>query len=223
MTANISSAQLDLMLKLQDEINSKINSDWRSANNPWYRAIWTECGELLEHVGWKWWKAQQPDIEQVQLEIVDIWHFGLSDMLNRYSDIAALKQFVQPAIAELLDNSSTTSFHSTDVLSAVEEFAGKAILNKSFDPLSFAKLAKLTGLSFDKLFKQYVGKNILNRFRQDNGYKSGSYIKVWNGKEDNIWLAEIVLRLDPSHPNYADTLYVSLTEAYKQFATGQSA
>jgi hypothetical protein len=31
-----------------------------------------------------------------------------------------------------------------------------------------------------------MGKNILNQFRQDHGYKEGIYIKVWNGEEDNV-------------------------------------
>jgi hypothetical protein len=30
-----------------------------------------------------------------------------------------------------------------------------------------------------------MGKLILNIFRQDNGYIEGSYVKIWNGKEDN--------------------------------------
>ena len=40
--------------------------------------------------------------------------------------------------------------------------------------------------------KLYIGKNCLNQFRQDNGYKEGHYIKVWNGKEDNVVMVEIL-------------------------------
>ena len=47
------------MLELQDSINSLINKEWRQAHNPWYRAIWTECAELMDHIGWKWWKKQE--------------------------------------------------------------------------------------------------------------------------------------------------------------------
>lgn len=68
------------MLELQDSINSLINKEWRHAHNPWYRAIWTECAELMDHIGWKWWKKQEIDIEQAQIELIDIWHFGLSDV-----------------------------------------------------------------------------------------------------------------------------------------------
>jgi hypothetical protein len=41
------------------------------------------------------------------------------------------------------------------------------------------------------LYRLYVGKNILNQFRQDHGYKEGSYIKIWNGVEDNLVMKEI--------------------------------
>ena len=60
--------QLVVMLEMQDAMNARVNPDWRNAGNAWYRAIWTECAEMLDHYGWKWWKHQQPDLEQVQLE-----------------------------------------------------------------------------------------------------------------------------------------------------------
>ena len=39
-------------------------------------------------------------------------------------------------------------------------------------------------------------KNVLNKFRQDNGYKTGEYSKVWFGKEDNVHLEEILNKLE---------------------------
>ena len=69
------------MLELQDAMNARVNPVWREANNEWYRAIWTECAEMLDHYGWKWWKHQQPDLDQVRLELVDIIHFAMSDYL----------------------------------------------------------------------------------------------------------------------------------------------
>ena len=29
---------------------------------------------------------------------------------------------------------------------------------------------------------------ILNKFRQEHGYKDGTYVKIWNGKEDNVYM-----------------------------------
>lgn len=58
----------------------------------WYRAMWTECAELMDHIGWKWWSKQELDINQAEMELVDIWHFGLSDILQKgVESIAILK------------------------------------------------------------------------------------------------------------------------------------
>ena len=69
------------MLDLQDKMNTKVHPKWREQGYEWYRAAWIECAELMDHAGYKWWKHAEPDIEQIQLEVVDIWHFGMSALL----------------------------------------------------------------------------------------------------------------------------------------------
>ena len=84
--------QLTTMLEMQDRMNRKVHPDWIAQDFAWYRALWIECGELIEHYGYKWWKHQQPAWEHVRLEIVDIWHFGMSmrfDGSNTPTTIAA--------------------------------------------------------------------------------------------------------------------------------------
>ena len=67
------------------------------------------------------------------------------------------------------------------------------------------------GLGFDELYSLYIGKNILNIFRQDHGYKDGTYIKVWNGKEDNVVMQEILA----NNSNIGvDELYKELEKRY---------
>jgi hypothetical protein len=56
----------------------------------------------------------------------------------------------------------------------------------------FFRTCKIAGLSFSWLQKIYIGKNCLNKFRQDNGYKEGTYIKVWNKDEDNVAMMKII-------------------------------
>ena len=48
------------------------------------------------------------------------------------------------------------------------------------------------GLNMEDIFKLYVGKSVLNEFRQNNGYKEGTYIKIWDGNEDNEVLTSIL-------------------------------
>ncbi|EPD6447732.1 dUTP diphosphatase, partial [Campylobacter coli] len=72
-------------------------------------------------------------------------------------------------------------------------------------------LAIKCGLNLEILYKAYIGKNILNIFRQNNGYKQDTYKKIWNGREDNEVLAEILEQeLD------FDTIYKKLEEYYKK-------
>lgn len=201
----------ETMLDLQDQINCQINPDWRAANNPWYRAIWTECAELLDHHGWKWWKKQTPNLPQIWLELVDIWHFGLSDLLQHYPSQA---ECVEAIMAALEDTKQTCP---TD--ECVEQLAQFCLSHQQFDLASFFNLTHSVQLDFQQLFEQYIGKNVLNRFRQDNGYKTGTYEKVWQGREDNEHLAELFLSLDFNQADIADALYQALQLRYETVKT----
>lgn len=51
-------------------------------------------------------------------------------------------------------------------------------------------------------------------FRQDHGYKDGSYIKVWHGEEDNEVLANLVNSLDANADDFQQQLYSALEAKY---------
>ena len=74
----------------------------------------------------------------------------------------------------------------------------------------FGSLCKKAGLSFDDLYARYLAKNVLNAFRQNNGYKEGAYRKIWGGKEDNVWAVALAQTSEG-----ADDLYEKLEKAYK--------
>jgi len=59
-----------------------------------------------------------------------------------------------------------------------------------------------------------VGKNVLNFFRQDHGYKAGTYQKLWQGREDNEHLVEVLASLDMGAPDYSDLVYSGLLARY---------
>lgn len=65
-------------------------------------------------------------------------------------------------------------------------------------------------LSFDQLYRMYVGKNVFNFFRQDHGYNNGSYVTVWDGREDNEHLSDILSELEASDENFTDAGYRGL-------------
>lgn len=198
--------QLLTLLEMQDAMNSKVNSDWRERNHEWYRAIWVECAEMLDHYGWKWWKHQECDFEQVKLELIDILHFGLSDLIVQHDSMEAL--------AKVLSKHWPKATESGDFKLLLEEFTLDTLQTKHFNLNRFVELAYSIGLSSEDIYVGYIGKNVLNIFRQDYGYKSGEYIKVWNGREDNEVLVELCDKLDSSDAQFKDQLYSGLADAY---------
>lgn len=198
---------LRTMLTLQDRMNTRVHPDWIAQEFAWYRALWIECAELIEHYGYKWWKKQTPDQEQVQLEVIDIWHFGLSALFASGDSIDAMAANIA---AEVVDFKPV----GLDVREATEALALHSLQTKGFSPARFWELMLASGLDFEGLYSAYVGKNVLNFFRQDHGYQDGSYQKLWQGREDNEHLVEVLAVLDSSAPDYADCVYAALQALY---------
>lgn len=211
------------MFEMQDSLNRVVNEDWISLGREWYRAIWVECAELMDHVGWKWWKHKTPNNEQAFMEMVDIFHFGISDIIQRkgLSEETILDTVKKMESANLIASTGDVSVEV--ILKSIEKFAAKTVQTESFDMFDFIILMNQFGFSFDKLYLNYVGKNVLNKFRQDNGYKTGEYYKVWNGKEDNEHLQEVlndIAQVDAAI-NLPGIVYDVLDGRYSRFLASQ--
>ena len=200
--------QLTTMLQLQGEMNTKVHNEWQEQEFEWYRAIWVECAELLDHYGWKWWKKQTPDVDQIALELVDIWHFGLSLLLLKGQSVDEIADQISVAFAD--------PQQGEDFAADLEGFTEQTLATKDFDIGGFVKLMHGIKMDFETLYIGYVGKNVLNFFRQDNGYQDGSYQKQWGGIEDNEHLVEIVAQLDITSATFKDDLYSRMQETYSR-------
>jgi dimeric dUTPase (all-alpha-NTP-PPase superfamily) len=214
----LSRVQLITMLKLQDEMNSKINTAWVGAGYEYLRAAMVESVEGIEHHGWKWWKGQQKDLPQLQMELVDIWHFALSSIIIEFDgDLDRAAITISKSLTS--DQSSVTfdgkpyEFKDLDILSNLELMTGLCAAKRFEVPL-FLHIVVQAEMSADDLYKQYVGKNILNSFRSDHGYKDGSYIKIWDKREDNEHLVDILNTQDVSSVDYRQKIYSSLKQRY---------
>lgn len=181
--------KITTMLELQDKLNAKINPDWLKANYPWHRAIMVESVEALEHYGWKWWKKQEPDLAQARIELVDIWHFILSMRL------AECGGDVNWAADSLESSFSMAQGSTITTVKKIDELVRRAAQG-TVGVGAFTGLMNDFKLSWDDLYTMYIGKNVLNTFRQDNGYKAGTYQKMWDGKEDNVCL-DTLMKLRP--------------------------
>ena len=197
------------MLKLQEQLNSKINENWKKerTTTDFARAIWLECAELVESLPWKWWKKQEADLENVQIEVVDIWHFIMSFiLLNFKSEEEALNseyiQFFKKGVNEDFHNVNINGVYihhylgETDKIQKIiflaERVAEGFLKDEPFEGIFFFGLLVKNTISFKDLYLLYIGKNILNHIRQELGYKEGSYKKTINGLEDNRYLFKLV-------------------------------
>ena len=208
-------AQIKEMLELQHQLNAVINPDWRTAKNPWTRAIWVESAELLDHIGWKWWKAQGTNVAQAHIELVDIWHFILSQFAETGDDMDVVTSELHHRLFDqgrrvIFIRNKIHSLNEMNLLDRVEAMASLAASGNDCTA-AFAACCEELELDWDELRRIYVGKNVLNLFRQANGYKQGTYIKDWNGAEDNVRLEE-TMKSSP-HLSPAD-LFKQLGFAY---------
>lgn len=209
--------QAATMLELQDKMNAKVNPDWLAVKSPFLRAVVIEGAEAIEHHGWKWWKKQECDLEQLQMELVDIWHFVLSAVLIEHEgDQVAAKNTVMSQIEghSVEFDGQTYTFETLDLLAKLELLIGLSAARRINIGL-FTSLLADCQMSWVDLYTQYICKNVLNFFRQDNGYKEGTYVKIWHGKEDNEHLVEIMDELDAGDVAFQDNLYNALQTRYQ--------
>jgi dimeric dUTPase (all-alpha-NTP-PPase superfamily) len=218
------------MFTLQQKLNDETNGiGWEKGYNKhdriinWRRCITMECAELIDSFNWKHWKDINiaPDWNNITIELVDIWHFIMSlgleyyknknlgnidDIVNYVADTKYFDEFCTDAIAPDAND-------SLSIINSIEHMMKDTLSQEDFYKITddFFSSAIQCGLSMEDLYKYYIGKNILNGFRQDHGYKEGTYIKVWQGQEDNDVMMKI---LENDASITANSLYRKLKEAY---------
>lgn len=227
------------MYELQENVNSKITNNWRGQGNKFSRCVWVECAEMMDFLQYKWWKSTPLEREAARMELVDIFHFILCCDLLTVRNVEELED----SYFQLLGGRFQSIQVETGDLGADE--ARLEIVRESVDNLAFAALQdSLTmmfvtftdlmghfGMSFDDLYKHYIGKNALNEFRSANGYNEGYYQKEWElpvlsyvlkGRdilgpmEDNEVLEIIIQGLPPETPNARMVILAELARVYEQ-------
>lgn len=212
-------SQINTLLRLQSAMNSKVDPNWVSAAYPYLRAVVLEAAEAIEHHGWKWWKKQTCDLPQLQMELVDIWHFLLSEILLRAlgensqaaGDLQA--QLSKGSQTSIVCDNQTFDLLSMNLLEKLQLLITLSSLNR-IELNVFAAILADCHMNWHELYRQYVGKNVLNFFRQDHGYKEGSYKKIWANREDNEHLVELMAMLSQDSETYPEQLYAALKQRY---------
>jgi len=225
---------LENMFKMQQRLNDDTNGKgWESGYNKygkiisWKRCIYMECAELIDSFSWKHWKniKAEPNWQNIQIEVIDIWHFVMSLALEEYHNkkLGGTDEIIQ----YILDNKSfkmfckepkkTDSAEQMEIINQVERVIHitSGVDSDIFERIisEYFTIAYNCGLNIYSLYKVYIGKNVLNGFRQDNGYKEGSYKKIWGKVEDNVVMNKIINETPAITP---EALYKSLEEEYKK-------
>jgi len=214
--------RLQDMLVMQAKLNDITNGpDWRDgvtkANRVinWYRCIRQEGGEFIDSFPWKHWKSidVKADLPNARTELTDVWHFYLAAFLVRYQTLSISE------IADKLDETFrtiNTPKYDYDPVIAMEELIENTFVSNEDIRLrlildAFVTLLVNVDMNMDDLYKKYISKNVLNIFRQENGYTEGTYVKMWNGLEDNVVL-DSLMSINPTIG--ADGLKELLTVEY---------
>jgi len=221
--------KIEIMLRLQQELNDATNgSGWEKGITrngkriDWRRCIWLEAAELVESYPWKHWKSidAEPDDANIRIEAVDIWHFVMSEALRVYAienlggiDELATAMTSTEAYRAFVVGAKETVRDLYGEIAQVETLVGMLFGTATVEEWTaqFYRVALQSGLDLDALYRLYVGKNILNRFRQDHGYKEGTYRKIWEGEEDNVVMQRY---LEAEAALSPEALYARLEAAY---------
>jgi dimeric dUTPase (all-alpha-NTP-PPase superfamily) len=203
------------MFCMQNEIQNYLDPDWRNKNLRFDQAIIAEVGELLEELDYKWWKNRATDWQNVRMELIDIWHFLMSDYLTRNDEVHInIKRL--SAMRALPINKIVEEPIREHVRNEITEWLVSYLSRDSDDIVffNFFVLCCKVNLTLEDLYVVYSVKNVLNRFRWDNGYKNNAYIKDWMGQEDNSVCLNLAEKLEERGELTSKNLYKELQDMY---------
>lgn len=183
--------------EFQNGLNELIDKDWKSVRklDDWALAITMECAELIDSYAWKWWKNvnAEPDLANVKVEIVDIFHFALSGSIQSKGKTPPKRNFIPLKGIGKESFKGLVYFPLCDTKNAVPSMRNIIQLASihNFDEVTEGLFVAANDLGMN-LVAFYVAKHTLNYIRQLRGYKSGSYVKVQQGVEDNALLHDCI-------------------------------
>jgi dimeric dUTPase (all-alpha-NTP-PPase superfamily) len=198
---------------IQNDLNEFTVSEWKKnlTVDHFRVAILDEMSELLNSTNWKWWKLQdQHDDWNLQIEIIDIFHFALSIFIlnNTYHHSKDLEFGTKgDGVNHML------TFENT--LNHAEFINNMAALLSDYTPTDMDNLFAAAGMNPEEISAIYIVKSQLNFFRQSGGYANGTYQKVQDGMEDNVrlkYFVDMFLQNDTmSIQNLMDSVIIHLT------------
>lgn len=200
------------LVEKQEELNDLYVPGWRAVLSPahYFCQCIDEASEFFgSGIEYKWWKdvdQSKYDEWNAKIEVTDILFFSAS--------IISLSTHNSHAARDFMASTKLESHHDADEASFIKKGTNK--LNHDAVGRTFADLSKLAftfnspvttpivslvsrivgsmNFSPEELSAMYCAKYALNKFRISSDYKSGRYLKVVDGVEDNQRLKAVVDR-----------------------------
>jgi hypothetical protein len=224
------------MFNIQNGLNTKsYSTTWlekgKTGEYDYRIAGGQEIGEFLESLPVAWWSKQTADRQNCITELVDAWHFIMSQaIIDSSGEVELAASNAVRDFHEALE--FTYNAPGSDL--QVKEKARSLLSNLYGDGIyveEFFGLCITYGVTLDLLYARYLGKATLNKFRVENGYKVGQYAKLWDFRapcgpgeayadggplsEDNFYLSNWVNeQVESGVVPTQNAVYAWLTETY---------
>lgn len=95
----------ELQEKFDDALNEKrgikFKNDEYTIKNIF--ALYSEFGELIDEIGWPWWKEKQTDAEGLLNEVRDLHHFNLKSMILDDVSISDIINYLEAAYGDVVE------------------------------------------------------------------------------------------------------------------------
>lgn len=210
----------------------------------WIDAIICKSAEGIMSSDYKWWENSEVDLLNIEVETINLIHFIISILLEEkeinnstltkliYIGYTLFKSGEVYSSVEQFGNEIPMEKRKAIIINRFKNIIKLSFLediNKI--PLLFKLIFELLYLSlsfkncktdleyFELVFNKYMTKNILNKFRQANGYQDNFYIKDWDGREDNIVVFEFLNNLENKNMllksnTFEDVIYGFMNSTY---------
>lgn len=184
--------QVENLMNVQRALNKSIlGNDWLTQGKDFMLAASVESTEAVDCTGWEWWKKSELAVDSMKMELVDVALFTFSQ--------AMVELFTPKQVAIYLQEGFGFDYQVSDTIQLCKKLQVSAARGLVISTVvDLAKVSDSIGMDMNELYALYIGKAVLNGFRQDNGYKLGDYPKDWNGVSDNSVLIDICRNLKAS-------------------------
>lgn len=225
---------LTSIVEIQLGVQNKVAPEWRESEIRPDISAKVEIAEAIMNVGRTdisdWWKKTPFLKGQYMLELVDTLVFSiLATAKDSGSDLRVISDMVA-GYHLYIDGMAGEELYSVqdpnDKVRHLDELLSGTVYG--FDEDHYSRLFNIMcqeAGGIEGLYKWYTAKSVLNHFRKDNGYKDGTYIKLWDGtNEDNFFLEGILEDIvgEWDRETLEATIYDKLAQMYK-VQTGKDA